>query len=339
MKRFTVSLSIVILFIAAAFSSAARIHYISYGDTLWDLSIRYYHTPFHWEDILSANPTLEGVEYLMPGNELLIPDIYGIDAGSQDIASIGSFTYTTSGSSSLPVLSRLVLETAGMITSDPIDPSGYIIETDAEDEDIFIDLAAYPGDLVAVDIGQNQGIEVDRVYRIYNVGEEIRHPQTGILLGNVVRVAGVCRITDTAPTSSLALIEHGYLPIFAGDCLVPYASYAPVPVSTSEVINGIDAYVLAFQDPDIERAYSFDVIYIDRGSEDGLKPGDIFEMYKYGHAELSPSGETVETPDYPVSQLIILHTLQNTSSAMIISVATTDLVRIGDRIELIREQI
>ncbi len=339
MKSFTVILSVLILLIGAAFSlsAAAGTHYVRQGDTLWDLSMHYYNTPFRWMDILNANPLLEGVEYLQPGDELIIPVLSGLSISLQDDY---SGIYTTSGTSSRPLLSRLTLETSGMVTNDPPDAVSYIIAIDVEeDESTIIGSAALPGDLVAIDIGYDQGVQIDRVYKIYQIGEEVRHPQTGILLGNVIRVAGVCRVIDVSTSSSVALIEHAYITVHTGDYLVPYTSSAAVPVAGSEVVADIDAYVLAFRNSDLERAYSYDVIYIDRGTDDGLEPGDIFNMYEYGHAVLSPSGETVVTPDIPVSDLIILETRQNTSAALIFSISSSDLVHIGDRIELIRKQL
>ena len=341
MKSFTVSLSVLVLLIGAAFSvtAAERTHYVRYGDTLWELSIYYYNTPFHWEDIMNANPFLEGVEYLQPGTELVLPDISGVTISSQAYASGHSGVYTTSGTSSRPLLSSLTLATAGMVTSDPPDALGYIIELNVNDQEMTFVSDVYPGDLVAIDIGQNQGVTAETVYRIYAIGEEVRHPQTGIILGNVVRVAGVCRVIDTSASSSIAMIEHAYTPVSAGDLLVPYTFTVPVPVMGSAVVEGIDAYVLAFRDPDLGRVYSYDVIYIDRGTVDGLSSGDIFNMYDYGHEVLSPSGSTVMTTDIAVCELIILETQTNTSAAMITSISTTDLVKIGDRIELIRKQL
>jgi hypothetical protein len=340
MKSFTVTLSVFILLIGAVFSvsTAARTHYIRYGDTLWDLSIRYYSNPFYWENILNANPSIEGVELLQPGSELIIPDIYGNSVTSISYGADIYGSYTTAGTSSRPLLSRLLLETAGMVTSDPPDPVSYIFETDIDYNDKYGEMAAYPGDMVAIDIGQDQGVEIDRVYKIYETGEEVRHPQTGVLLGNVIRVAGVCRVTDTVASSSVAIVEHAYMPVNEGDYLVPYTSSAPVPVSASDVIEDLDAYVIAFQDPDVEKAYSYDVIYIDKGASSGLHPGDIFNMFKYGQEISSPSGRIVETPDIPVSELIILDTTQSTSSVLIFSIASSDLVRIGDKIELVKKQ-
>jgi hypothetical protein len=250
-----------------------------------------------------------------------------------------SGVYTTSGSSSRPLISSLTLATAGMVTSNPPGAAGYIIELNVNDDEMDFVSEVYSGDQVAIDIGQNQGVSVENVFRIYSVGEEVRHPQTGLILGNVVRVAGVCRVIDTSVSSSVAMIEHSYIPVCIGDLLVPYTSSVPVPVIASAVVDGIDAYILAFRDSDLPRAYSYDVVYIDRGSQDGLTSGDIFNMYDYGHEVLSPSGSTVMTPDIPVCELIILETLTNTSSALITSVSTTDLIKIGDRIELIRRQL
>lgn len=339
MRGLTVTLSIFILLFVSVFSIAIadRMHQVNYGDTLWDLSIRYYDTPFHWEDILQANESLEGVEFLSPGSELIIPDIY-----STTVSTSGGNTavdiYTTSLTSSRALLSRLLLETTGMVTDNPPAPVCYIVETNVDETVQYSSGSSIQGDMIAMDIGQNQGVEIDRVYKIYNVGEEVKHPETGEKLGTVFRVAGVCRVIRTSPTASVALLEHTYFPVIVGDFLVPYTSIAPVEISSNGVVSGMDAWVIAFQDPDSQRAYAFDIIFLDKGSEDGLQSGDIFNMYKYGQLFDSPSGGTVVTPNIPISRLIILSTALENSAAMIFSSSSIDLIEIGDRIELVREQ-
>ncbi|MBN2587097.1 MAG: hypothetical protein JXR55_07370, partial [Candidatus Fermentibacteraceae bacterium] len=124
-----------------------------------------------------------------------------------------------------------------------------------------------------------------------------------------------------------------------GDMLVPYNAASPIPVASSGTAEDLDAYVLAFQDEGLERIYSYDVAYIDRGSSDGLRPGDVYGMYKYGQQVMDPAGGTEVTPDVQVAELIVLDTTDETAAVMIFSVSTSDLVRIGDRIELIRRQL
>lgn len=341
MKRYALTLALVAVIAAGTVSTAgaARTHMIRYGDTLWDLSIQYYSTPFHWEDIMRANPSLEGVEYLRPGEELIIPEIYGETVLLTRATDYSAGVYTTSGSSSRPLLSRLVLETSGMVTDTPPQPSGYVVDTDIEEEDPFEDIRSYPGDLLAIDIGSSDGVQRNMVFKLCKTGEPVYHPATGADLGEVIRVSGVCRVIDVDPNSSVVLLEHAYLPVTYGDFLLPYDAAAPIPVSASQTVEELDACVIAFRDPQLERAYSYDVIYIDRGSLQGLRPGDIFNMYRYGDEVVSPDSRTVRVPDVAIAEIIVLDTTDDSAAVLVLSVSTSDLIRIGDVIELVREQI
>jgi hypothetical protein len=333
MRAFSFTAAWLILLAAAAFtpSTADRLHEIRYGDTLWNLSSFYYNNPLMWETILNANPEAQ-IFNLRPGETLVIPFVEGETQMNDGM-------YATAGlTSSRSLLSRLQLETTGMVIDQPSSIAGYIVETNTDENDEFGDQTALPGDELAIDIGQDQGAEVGRVYRILEIGEEVRHPETDDYLGKVVRVAGVCRVIETSTNTSLAILEHGYLQVVAGQVLVPYTSYAPIEVSGIDVINGLDAYVVAFQDRDARHAYAFDVIYLDQGSNDGLQPGDLFNMYQYGSEFDRPSGETVVTPDICISEMVILDTTQETAAAMIYGSSSADLVDIGDRIHLVRQQ-
>lgn len=330
MRRFIFAVPLLALLAVSAISPVAAdtLHTIRYGDTLWELAIHYYNNPFLWESILDMNPGID-IYSLQIGNRIVIPFVGALQDG----------TYTSAGlTSSRALLSRLVLETTGMVTDNPQQPVGYVIETNVDENDEFGDEVAFPGDWLALDIGQDQGVEVGRVFKVMQVGEEIRHPETGDDMGNVIRVAGVCRVIDTSSNSSIAVLEHAYVRVFEGDYLLPYTSYAPIEVSGVDVIDGLDAYVIAFQDEDLLKAYSFDVVYIDKGSSHGLQPGDLFNMFLYGTETESPTGAMVTPPDIPVAEIIVLDTQEETSAAMVISNASVDIVEIGDRIELVRKQ-
>ncbi len=336
MRGFSIVLAAIIAMAASQFTVAVgeRLHVVDYGDTLWELSIRYYGTPFLWQDILEANPDLEGVEFLMPGDVLVLPYI-----GAQQTAdTVDGGLYTTSGATHRPILSRLVLETAGMISDEEPDPAGYVIQTNPDEESMFGDHVAFPGDYVALDIGQDEGLEVGRAYRVFEVGEEVEHPETGERLGRIHRAVGVCSVTEVNPDACMAIVEHSYLPVETGQYVMPYTSIAPITVTSSEVVEEMDAWVVGFRDKHTLRAYTFDVVYIDRGSNDGLQPGDMFEMFHYGERVETPDGETVTVPDVSISQMIVLDTRTETSAAMIITNTDAALIDIGDHVELTRRQ-
>lgn len=54
----------------------AKKHSVAKGDTLWDLSRKYYRDPFKWGKIYNANTgTVENPDRIYPAEELVIPDI------------------------------------------------------------------------------------------------------------------------------------------------------------------------------------------------------------------------------------------------------------------------
>lgn len=61
---------------APAGLQAGKTHKVSGGDTLWDLSGKYYQDPYKWGKIYNANlQTVENPDRIYPREELVIPDI------------------------------------------------------------------------------------------------------------------------------------------------------------------------------------------------------------------------------------------------------------------------
>ena len=61
---------------APAGLQAGKTHTVSGGDTLWDLSEKYYQDPYKWGKIYNANlQTVEDPDRIYPREELVIPDI------------------------------------------------------------------------------------------------------------------------------------------------------------------------------------------------------------------------------------------------------------------------
>jgi hypothetical protein len=309
---------------------------VGYGDTLWELSIHYYGTPYHWEDILAANEHVVDQYHLMPGQVLLIPGIAGSTSYSTSSFSNYMGYYNASAE---PLLSRLQIETAGGIAITPIDPLGYVLITNVEEsEEYFRELAVH-GDLIEIDLGANEGYVENEVFHVLSPGEYVNDPDTGRDIGQVMRVAGVCRIIGTTPSTSVALVEHSYLPIVDGDYIVPYVPASIVMVNNYPGVDGTTARVLAFREDWIPDAYTFNVIYLNRGSSDGLSPGDVFTAFNYGSEVLNPDRETIETMDIPVADVVVLTTNETTCSALVTMNRTDDLIEVGDLLHLTRSQI
>jgi hypothetical protein len=94
------------------------------------------------------------------------------------------------------------------------------------------------------------------------------------------------------------------------------------------------ARVVGLRNPNMRDAFPYDVVYLDKGAEAGLEPGDMFAAYEYGEAVTNPAGETVQTADIPVVELVILSTESQSSAAIVSSSLSSDLVEVGRRLHL-----
>jgi hypothetical protein len=329
-------LSLVSMLLAAPVLNGAT-YVVGYGDTLWDLSIHYYGTPYHWEDILYANEHVVDQYHLMPGQVLIIP---GIVSSSVYSTSTFSNVFGYYNASAEPLLSRLQLETAGFVASQPVVPLGYVLITNVEESDQYFRELAIHGDVIEIDLGASEGYSENDVFHILSAsGEWVKDPNTGMELGQVMRVAGVCRIIGVTPATSIALVEHAYRPIYEGDLIVPYDAAANIVVDNYPDVDGLTTNILAFRDDEIMNAYTFNVVYMTRGSNDGLNAGDVFTAYNYGENMYTPGGENVTTADLPIADVVILDTGIATCTALVTMNRTDDLIAVGDMLHLTHSQL
>ena len=331
------ALFLMMALVAAA--SQAGVYEVGYGDTLWDLSIWFYGTPEKWPDILNANPDLRGAEYLIPGMVLQIPDV------SVGLIDPGGSSYRTEipeGAvvirSSEPILSRLQREAAGYVSYSPFSPLGHVLETNAEEEGVYRHETAIPGDILEIDLGAGDGIEEGRVFHILRPGETVEDPETGNP-GRIIRVAGVCRVIQTNPSTSIAKLEHSYLPVQSGDAVVPYQAAGDIWINNEPSVDHGSLWVLGFRDPDRTTGYTYDVAYLSAGDQQGIEPGDVFTAYTAGTQIQDDDGNWITTAELPIADLVVLTTESRSCSAMIVSSRTANLIEIGDRLFLTRSQI
>ncbi|MCD4708745.1 MAG: LysM peptidoglycan-binding domain-containing protein [Candidatus Sabulitectum sp.] len=332
---------VTLLFVLLATASIAGEYVVGYGDTLSDISVHFYGTWEKWEDILAANPDLRGAEYLAPGMVLQIPDI---DTAAETSVS-SSTRYVTeipAGAvlirSSEPVLSRIQRESAGFVSYSPINPEGYVLATNAEDEGVYRNLTALSGDLLELDFGAGQGVEVGRVYHVLRKCEEIEDPETGNT-GHIIRVAGVCQVESTTPSTCIAKVQHCYLSIIEGDFVVPYRAAGDIRIQNEPGVDRGLLWVLGFRDPDRDCAYNYDVVYLSAGSSHGISPGDVFTAYTASEQVRDVNDQWVSTAEIPIADVVVLTTEARSCAAMIVSTRTANLIGLGDKLYLSRSQV
>ena len=270
---------------AAAFDEATSkielesgIYYtVKKGDTLWDISNRYFNTHWRWPQIWSENQQVMNPHRIFPGERLrLYHEVR--DASREPEPS------DQSGASSpgrLPVVeSRYYVYSAihsiGFIKEQPIADSGQIalIKGDkaeqrtilGQDENIYVTPSA------------NTPLKVGEVYAVYRPPMPVKDPETKTLVGFQYYMTGLIRIVESSEDFAVAKIEKAFRSIMVDDLLLPFEPQSPKirMIPGNDDING----KILKSEEDMEMFGDGVVAFINKGTEDGVQVGQSYAVYE-----------------------------------------------------------
>jgi hypothetical protein len=138
-----------------------------------------------------------------------------------------------------------------------------------------------PGDLITINAGTDNGIEVGQEYYVRRLKPALRAAAVSRTNPATIRTAGWIRIYAVDAKLSLATITHACDAIEQGDYLAPFAlpqltvpqvtNASPQRSNYGRVLLGIDN----------RRAFGFgDFFIVDRGSDHGVSLGAQFVVYR-----------------------------------------------------------
>jgi len=158
----------------------------------------------------------------------------------------------------------------------------------------------------------------------YEVGDTLLLVQLGTELdsyGNVVVPTGLAQVTESVDGHYLASVVAIYGPIRNGQRVLPVESFSPgvgtraVPVADGirgSMIGGLGRQEL--KEPQM-------VVFIDKGREDGVARGDLFEVRR--RPQRLPDG-TIRVNEL-MATLQIVHVRDHTATALVLNVVSPDI--------------
>jgi LysM repeat protein len=286
MNRAILLYTVFILLIPAALLAEDKsIEYtIQKGDTLWTISSGKLKDPFLWPKLWEANPKVHNPHLIFPDQVILIPGELLKDSLRGEMEStpgvrlntkkrlvpskIISSRYLPSGPRK-PIVSREVLLDSGYFSRSFV-PEGKIISRDPE-KTVFGN-----GDIVYVSASGK--LIPDTKFYIGEKAKAIRNPVgENEIVGYLVRIKGILQIAGEENSSTKGIITENYKEINAGDVILNYypvsLSYEPV-IERKPQLTGVVIGVGHKRNP----GGKDDVVYINKGSRQGVEIGDIFTV-------------------------------------------------------------
>lgn len=169
-------------------------------------------------------------------------------------------------------------------------------------------------------------VAVGDLFTVYRRVRKVFHPVTKEYLGFVMNRSAVGRVTaaDHALTTAEAVLSYG--PISPGDPVMRFMASTPdMETSLASDISDLDGMIIELQaDRTMTLVSQSNVVYLDRGREDGVKTGDLLDIIRH----------SAGLPPRKIGQLRVLSVESHTAAAIVLK-ANTRVIK-GDRFKLMR---
>jgi hypothetical protein len=243
-------------------------HRVARGDTLWDISGRYYETPYAWPRLWAQNPQILNPHWIYPGDRLKLRDEPSPDAPKQFAGRRGTVPPST-----------VFLRDVGWVDDIKNDTWGELVGS--PDEQMLLSF----GDDIYLQIEEGHDVAVGQELVIFKPLREV----TGVdekgestSKGELVSIRGTARvdrynektrIVKARITESLDVIERGAKigPVGRRIDVVP-------PVVSDQ---DMEARILASLYP-LQLFGQEHVVFLDKGEKDGVKVGQRFFAIRRG---------------------------------------------------------
>ena len=168
-------------------------------------------------------------------------------------------------------------------------------------------------------------VTVGDLFTIYRRVRKVFHPVTRDYLGFVVIRSAIVRVTAADHALSTAEVEVNYGPISPGDPVVRFAVPTPdTDASSVTNISDLEGMIIELQaDRPMTLVSQSNVVYLDRGREDGLKTGDILDIQR----------RSAGLPPRKIGQLKVLSVQPHIAVAKVLK-ANTRVMK-GDRFKFV----
>jgi len=167
--------------------------------------------------------------------------------------------------------------------------AGYVNSTDTTDMIVSsVEQKTIMGydDLVNVRIKDREHTNIGDRFLIYQPLKKVKHPITGKEFGRLIKVFGIVKIVDKdSPDTLTGRITLSFDALEPGSLVTPYQEPVLVYDAAQKKTKDISGYILEVMD---NRSVSSqtDIVYLDKGSLDGVDAGDRFSVYADANAKI-----------------------------------------------------
>ncbi len=281
------------------------------GDTLWDISARFFGDAYVWPKIWSYNPEISNPNWIYPGDALrLAPNV---PLSPQGIAKTETVPFDGGTSPSMPQ-NAILMRNRGFVDKEILKQSGELVGAHKE----VVMLSQYDEGYVEF---PKERVAVGQKFAAFSVlrdVDSIDDPDTE--MGKLVEIKGLVRVVSFDKKTKIArvAVEEAIHPIERGTLIGPvHRLFDMIPVVKND--KNLEGNIVAFLDPGTLAA-SQQVAFVDRGRKEGVREGNRFLAVEKRDGLRRIDGEADDREGYPVevlAEMRVVETRPHTSTCLI----------------------
>ncbi|MGQ0794013.1 MAG: LysM peptidoglycan-binding domain-containing protein [Deltaproteobacteria bacterium] len=316
----------------------ATVYVVRTGDTLSNISQRFFGNPLLWHRLWDLNPNIDNPNRIYPGQSLALKPKTTVAAEAPKVGEMPD----------LPVV-KISPETVELpigAVDEPPPPVFYYSRKGHEGfiapdewENMGTILSSEPpkvllgdGDIVYVNVGWRENVRAGDKFTVFRTTKPALHPLNGRKVGYKVALLGEVEIIEVLGKDiASATITNSYKEITRGARIRPAEPIVQELTvrKGSEKREGIVVETLS----NVELSGRGDVVYIDLGEKDDVVAGNTFSIYKLPRASADPdAGKPAVIPPAVIGKLLVLNVQRDVSSAIIIE--SSRQIEKGDMVSL-----
>jgi hypothetical protein len=329
-------------------ANAPDTYVVKTGDTLWDISKVFLREPWYWPEIWYVNPQVANPHLIYPGDVLKLVYVDGqprITVAERGVESgrtgkrLGPEVRREPLSQSVTAIPYdLVASFMGrptLLTKDQVKTAPYVVAM----RDSHM-IGAIGNEVYA------RGIDdaaPETRFSVVHVEDELRDPDNNSLLGYSGMYVGSGPVAMQGDPAKIVMTDSTR-EVLQGDKLFPESVDVNVDFVPHAPSSEVDAAVIAVRSHTVMGQYQ--VVALNRGSNDGLEPGHILAVYQLGGVvrdsfskgglaatrgtrRKSSFGDKVQLPDERAGIVMVFKSFNDLSYALVME--TTHEIREGDR--------
>jgi hypothetical protein len=317
---------------------APKSYTVKRGDTLWDISSLFLKDPWLWPEVWIINPQVQNPHLIYPGDTLALA--YGANGAPQirvtgsGAARLNPRLRSSPLDGAIPTLPysaiAAFLSRPTVLTKDQIKKAPSVLAFREQhtmggaNDDIYV---------------RDLNAPVSSRFSVVHVGDAIRDPETGDVLGYEGIYAATASVTSTTnPTK--AVLSDSARETLEGDKLLAADNETPLNFILSAPPENLKGRIISVVDG-TELIGQYQVVVINRGSRHGVVVGNVMAIDQAGDLVEDRSdtsfgsrfgfGKKVKLPDERCGTLLVFRTFDRLSYGLVVGASSeihvADVVR------------